>query len=126
MFFGIRNDPRLAWNVSANNDIEVVMLNLKKIWVPDTIIMNSGDGDGYLKISADFSYVPVNYDGTVYFASSLIGLKTRCFLLMRNYPVLKIYFINRLIKFRCFSSIHKTAPFDLHHGRTETIKYHIQ
>jgi hypothetical protein len=102
LFFGIRNDPRLAWNVTANNGTEVVMLNLKKIWVPDTIVMNSGDGDGYLKINADFSYVPVYYDGTVYFASSLIGLKTRCFLLMKNYPVLKIYFIFHLIKLNIF------------------------
>ena len=53
------------------------MLNLKKIWSPDTIIMNSADGDGYMKINADFSYVPVYNDGTVYFSTNLIGLKTR-------------------------------------------------
>jgi hypothetical protein len=65
------------------------MLSLKKIWSPDTIVMNSADGDGYLKINSDFSYVPVYYDGTVYFANSLIGLKTRCALKMSSYPVLK-------------------------------------
>ena len=53
------------------------MLSLKKIWSPDTIVMNSADGDGYLKINADYSYMPVQYDGEVYFASSLIALKTR-------------------------------------------------
>ena len=71
------------------------MLNLKKIWSPDTIVMNSGDGDGYLKINADYSYVPVRYDGTVYFSSSLIALKTRCSLSLGNYPVIRIFFYRK-------------------------------
>ena len=81
------NDPRLSWTPASNNNINVLMLNLKKIWVPDTIVLNSADGDGYLKINSDFSYVPVDYNGNVYFATSLIGLKTRCVLDMQSYPV---------------------------------------
>jgi hypothetical protein len=51
--------------------------------------MNSADGDGYLKINGDYSYVPVYYSGDVYFPSSLIGLKTRCALNMAAYPVIE-------------------------------------
>ena len=72
----IRNDPRLAWN-STEWNTDVLMLSLKKIWSPDTIVMNSASGDGYLKINADYSYAPVYYDGTVYFATYQIGLQTR-------------------------------------------------
>ena len=89
------NDPRLTWTPASNNNINVLMLNLKKIWVPDTIVLNSADGDGYLKINSDFSYVPVDYNGNVYFATSSIGLKTRCLLNMQNYPV-KNNFINKI------------------------------
>ncbi len=57
---------------------------------PDTIVMNSADGDGYLKINGDYSYVPVYYNGDVYFPSSLIALKTRCALNMAAYPVIEL------------------------------------
>jgi len=50
--------------------------------------MNSGDGDGFLKINADYSYVQVQSDGVVYFSSPLIGLKTRCQLSVSNFPVI--------------------------------------
>ena len=59
---------------------------LKHIWAPDTIIINSASGDGYLKINADFSYVSVYYTGDVFFISEVIGLQTRCGLNMRSYP----------------------------------------
>jgi hypothetical protein len=84
----LRIDPRLSWDPSLYNDTDAVTLNLKKIWSPDTIVMNSGDGDGFLKINADYSYVQVQSDGVVYFSSPLIGLKTRCQLSVSNFPVI--------------------------------------
>ena len=73
----LRYDPRLEWDSTQWNNVEVLMLSVKKIWSPDTIVMNSASGDGYMKINADYSYAPVYYDGTVYFATYQIGLQTR-------------------------------------------------
>jgi hypothetical protein len=79
-------DSRLAWTPATYNDIEVVMVPLKSIWVPDTIILNSAEGDGYLKINSDFSYVSVQYTGVVYFLSQSLAMKTRCAMDVKNYP----------------------------------------
>lgn len=78
-------DPRLAWNASLFNDIESIMLPAKSIWLPDSSFVNSVDGDGYLKIS-DFTFVYVDYNGTVYYSVPTLGLKTRCRLQTNDYP----------------------------------------
>jgi hypothetical protein len=80
------NDGRLAWTPASRNNIQVIMVPLKNIWAPDTIILNSADGDGYLKINSDFSYVSVYYTGDVYFLSQSLSMKTRCSLDVANYP----------------------------------------
>ena len=79
-------DSRLAWTPATYNNIEVIMVPLKNIWTPDTIVLNSAEGDGYLKINSDFSYVSVKYTGEVYFLSQSLALKTRCALNVQNYP----------------------------------------
>ena len=80
------SDPRLAWNTTDNNGTEILMIPLKSVWAPDTNIINSANGDGYLKLNSDFSYVSVYYTGDVYYVSSVLGLQTRCDLDMRKWP----------------------------------------
>jgi hypothetical protein len=79
-------DPRLSWDTALNDNIEVIMVSLKNIWLPDTMIINSASGDGYLKLNGDFGYCSIFYDGFVYFISPAIALQTRCALEMSDYP----------------------------------------
>ena len=55
-------DERLSWTPSSNNNIEVVMLSVKSIWIPDTMILNSADTSGYLTVN-DYSLASVYYLG---------------------------------------------------------------
>ena len=79
-------DGRLSWNPALYNDIQVLVIFLKNIWAPDTTILNSASGDGYLKINGDFSYVSVLYTGYVYYISPALALQTRCLMDVANYP----------------------------------------
>ncbi len=80
------SDPRLSWNPALNHNIDVIMVSLKNIWLPDTMIINSASGDGYLKLNGDFGYCSIFNDGLVYFISPAIALQTRCALEMSDYP----------------------------------------
>ena len=79
-------DTRLSWDRYNYNDTEVIMVSLKNIWLPDTMIINTASGDGYLKLNADFGYCSVFYDGFVNYISPAIALQTRCSLDMSSYP----------------------------------------
>ena len=80
------NDPRLTWSPNSTSGIHNVQLSLKSIWLPDTNIINSASGDGYLTINSDFGYVSVLYTGDVYFSSPTIALSTRCALDVASFP----------------------------------------
>ncbi|CAF4215411.1 unnamed protein product, partial [Adineta steineri] len=42
-------DYRLSWTPNdTNNNISVLMLPVKTLWIPDTMILNSADASGYL------------------------------------------------------------------------------
>ena len=79
-------DGRLTWTPGSYNNIQVIIVPLKNMWLPDTIVMNSADGDGYLKINSDFGYLSILYTGEIYYVSPVIALKTRCYLDMQSYP----------------------------------------
>ena len=80
------NDARLSWNPAKYNDTSVLLVLLKNIWTPDTNIINSASGDGYLTINADFGYVSVLYTGDVYYISPAISMSTRCSLNVQSFP----------------------------------------
>ena len=67
-------DPRLSWNKSANDNIEVIMVSLKNLWLPDTIVINSANGGGYFNLNADFGYCSIDFDGHVYYITPAIAL----------------------------------------------------
>ena len=79
-------DGRLQWTPASYNNIEVLMISVKSVWAPDTNVLNSASGDGYLKINSDFSYAAVYYTGEVFFISPVISLQTRCTLNVAKYP----------------------------------------
>ncbi|CAF3381827.1 unnamed protein product [Rotaria socialis] len=79
------NDDRLSWTPSSSNNIEVVMLPVKSLWIPDTMILNSGDTSGYLTVS-DYSLASVLYTGKVNVILPTLAIKTRCNLYVRKFP----------------------------------------
>jgi hypothetical protein len=78
-------DDRLSWTPSTSNNIEVVMLPVKSLWIPDTMILNSADASGYLTVS-DYSLASVYYTGQVYMILPALTIRTRCNLLVQNFP----------------------------------------
>ncbi|CAF0885550.1 unnamed protein product [Rotaria sordida] len=77
-------DERLSWNTS-NYSITVVMLPVKSLWIPDTMILNSADASGYLTVS-DYSLASVYYTGQVYMILPALTVRTRCNLFVRKFP----------------------------------------
>jgi hypothetical protein len=81
-------DTRLSWtpsNSSNSSNIEVVMLPVKSLWIPDTMILNSADTSGYLTIS-DYSLASVNNDGQVYMILPALTIRTRCNMIVQKFP----------------------------------------
>ena len=79
-------DERLSWTANSTfNFIKVVMLPVKSIWTPDTMVLNSADANGYLTVS-DSSLASVNEDGEVYMILPALTVKTRCSLFVQKFP----------------------------------------
>ncbi|CAF1210276.1 unnamed protein product [Adineta ricciae] len=78
-------DERLSWTPSTNDNISVVMLPVQSLWIPDTMILNSADSSGYLTINT-YSLASVHFTGSVYMILPALAVKTRCSLLIRNFP----------------------------------------
>ncbi|CAF4058260.1 unnamed protein product [Rotaria sp. Silwood2] len=79
-------DDRLSWTPdSSNNNITVVMLPIKSLWIPDTMILNSADASGYLTVS-DYSLASVYYTGQVYMIIPALTVKTRCNFFVQKFP----------------------------------------
>ncbi|CAF3352030.1 unnamed protein product [Rotaria socialis] len=79
-------DSRLSWTPNAtNNNIKVVMLPAKSLWIPDTMILNSADASGYLTVS-DYSLASVNYTGAVYMIIPALTIRTRCDFNVQKFP----------------------------------------
>jgi len=78
-------DERLSWTLSSNNSIKVVMLPVKSLWIPDTLILNSADTNAYFTIN-DYSLASVYYTGQVYMILPALAIKTRCYMYVRNFP----------------------------------------
>ncbi|CAF1352425.1 unnamed protein product [Rotaria sp. Silwood1] len=78
-------DDRLSWTPNASNNIEVVMLLVKNLWIPDTMILNSADANGYLTVS-DYSLTSVYYTGQVYMILPALTIRTRCNFFVQKFP----------------------------------------
>jgi len=79
-------DLRLSWTPdNSNNNITVVLIPTKSLWIPDTMILNSADTNGYLPVS-DYSLTSVAYTGLVYLILPALSIKTRCELFVKNFP----------------------------------------
>ena len=79
-------DGRLSWSLNASNtSLIVVMLPVKSLWIPDTMILNSADANGYLTVS-DYSLASVAYTGLVYMILPALTIKTKCTLYVRKFP----------------------------------------
>lgn len=79
-------DDRLSWIPNmTNRSIETVMLPVKSIWIPDTMIMNSADPTGYLTVS-DYSLASIYYTGEIYMILPALTIKTRCNFFVKTFP----------------------------------------
>ena len=78
-------DDRLSWTPNASNNIEVVMLPVKSLWIPDTMVLNSADANAYLTVS-DYSFASVDYDGLVYMILPALTIRTRSHFFVRKFP----------------------------------------
>lgn len=78
-------DERLQWTPSSNNNIEVVMLPVKSLWIPDTFVLNSADANGYLAIN-DYSLASVDSDGSVAMILPALTIRTRCNIRAQKFP----------------------------------------
>ncbi|CAF2011275.1 unnamed protein product [Rotaria magnacalcarata] len=79
-------DDRLSWTPNATNgNITVVMLPVKSIWIPDTMILNSADPSGYFTVN-DYSLASIYYDGQVYLILPALAIKTKCNVAVKNFP----------------------------------------
>lgn len=78
-------DDRLSWTPNASNAIRVVMLPVKSLWIPDTMILNSADTNAYLTVN-DYSLASVDYEGQVYMILPALTIKTRCNFYVQKFP----------------------------------------
>ena len=78
-------DERLTWVPSSANNIEVVMLPVKSLWIPDTFVLNSADANGYLTIN-DYSLASIDSDGNVAMILPALTIRTRCNLFAQKFP----------------------------------------
>ncbi|CAF1555218.1 unnamed protein product, partial [Didymodactylos carnosus] len=79
-------DYRLTWaNNASNNNISVLMLPVKNLWIPDTMILNSADTSGYFTVN-DYSLASVDYRGQVYMILPALSVRTRCNFLVQKFP----------------------------------------
>lgn len=80
------NDERLSWeNNTLYNDTDKILISAKNIWVPDMTILNSADGDGFLKIT-DSNLAIVTSKEEIYLILNANQLKTRCKINVRKFP----------------------------------------
>jgi hypothetical protein len=78
-------DDRLSWTPSTSNNIDVILLPIKSLWIPDTMILNSADATGYLTVS-DYSLASVYFTGQVYMILPALTVRTRCNMFVQNFP----------------------------------------
>ncbi|CAF1194699.1 unnamed protein product [Adineta steineri] len=78
-------DSRLSWTPSSNGNIDVVMLPVTSLWIPDTMILNSADSSGYLTVST-YSLASVESSGQVYMILPALTVKTRCNFNVQYFP----------------------------------------
>ncbi|CAF1208164.1 unnamed protein product [Adineta steineri] len=78
-------DSRLSWTPSSNGNIDVVMLPVTSLWIPDTMILNSADSSGYLTVST-YSLASVDSTGQVYMILPALTVKTRCNFNVQYFP----------------------------------------
>ena len=70
---------------SLYNGISDIVLPVKSLWIPDTMILNSADANGYLTVS-DYSFASIDDNGGVNMVLPAFAAKTRCDFRVRNFP----------------------------------------
>ena len=78
-------DARLSWRSSDFNQTDLIMIPIKFLWIPDTMVLNTADTDGYLKYS-DYSLATVQSDGRVFVTVPATATRTRCNLDIDFFP----------------------------------------
>lgn len=78
-------DIRLRWNHSEYSNIKKLYVPVKNLWMPDIIIVNTADANGFLTVG-DYNLATVYSNGTVNVLLSAISLRTRCKMDARKFP----------------------------------------
>ena len=78
-------DPRLEWKLKNNESLDYMLMPAKSLWLPDLAVINSADGDGFLRISEQ-NLAEVHHTGSVFLLIYVGELKTRCQLDLYYFP----------------------------------------
>ena len=77
-------DPRLNWNTSDYEGLKVFKIPAKYIWIPDTMIIDTADTDGFLKVS-DTNIAAIDYNSEIHLELSVL-VRSRCYLNVKAFP----------------------------------------
>lgn len=80
-------DPRLTWTKSDFNNLELISIPAKQIWLPDLFVTNTAESNGFINVY-DPNLAYVTPKGFVFLTLSLVGLKTRCIIRIKQVFIL--------------------------------------
>ena len=86
MFLLRWNDPRLSWNSTMYDGIEVQTAPASSFWLPDLSILNMADASTNLISYVSNQNIIINSDGTIYLSMGIPKLVTRCNMNVYKYP----------------------------------------
>ena len=72
------------WNPSEYNAINTISIPSKNVWIPDRMIVNTADSDGFIKIS-DSNLVTIDYTGNLSLIVPVL-IRSRCDLNINVFP----------------------------------------
>ena len=82
----IWEESRLSWDPRSYNNITDIVVPMDTVWKPMTVVLNAANGDGFLPLNKEYSYINIQSDGYVFIITKLISIQTRCNLNVQNYP----------------------------------------
>ena len=86
MFLIRWNDPRLSWNSTLYDDVEVQTAPASSFWLPDLAIINMADATHNFISYVSNQNLLITSDGTVYLSIGMPKMVTRCAMNVYKYP----------------------------------------
>ena len=78
-------DSRLAWDPTLYGDVDNVLIQASRLWIPDLYVINTASTSGYVTIPSS-QLARVDSTGYVYIVFYLSSQQTRCELTLQHFP----------------------------------------